>query len=247
MARSVASQIFASVLVNAVYAMKNFPVMLINTMLTPFSFIIVITFISHGALFGLAVEGALIMTMVSNGLGLQGDLSHLKNDLKVQEMVVGSPTSATIYIVGMAISELVYALPTLAILVVLSFFFLNVSVIGAIAIGGALFLMFVVAIALGFFFSTITSDVIQSFAFSGMLSTLLSALPPVYYPITYIPMPYQYIAYISPTTYAAQIVQNAAGFINLSTAGLVVDWIVLIAVAVVLMSIAIKKSRWVEV
>ncbi len=247
MSRNISSQVFASVLVNALYAMKNMPIMLVNTLLTPFSFLIVITFISRGALLGVAIEGALIMTMVSNGLGLQGDLSHLKNDMKLQEMVVGSPTSASVYLIGMAMSEIIYALPALILLIILSALFLHLTLFGILAIAGAMLLMFIVAVALGFFFSTLTADVIQSFAFSGMLSMLLSALPPVYYLITYIPLPYRYLAYLSPTTYAAQIAQNAAGFISLSTTSLAIDWIVLAGVAVTFLLIAIKKSRWVEV
>ncbi len=247
MNRNIGSQIFASVLVNAIYPMKNMPVMLINTLLTPLSFLIVVTFVSQGALLGVAIEGAFIMTMVSNGLGMQADLSHLKNDMKLQEMVVGSPTSSSIYLIGMALSELIYALPALVILVILAFFFLHLTIIGVLAIAGAMFLMFVVSVALGFFFSTLTSDVIQSWAFGGMLSMLLSALPPVYYLITYIPLPYRYLAYISPTTYAAQIAQSAAGFISISANNLILDWAVLIVVAVTFLTIAIKKSRWVDV
>ncbi len=247
MKRNVASQLLASILVNAVYAMKNMPVMLINTLLTPFSFLIVITFISRGSLLGVAIEGALIMTMVSNGLGLQGDLSHLKNDMKLQEMVVGSPTSATIYLTGMAISELIYALPALILLAILAVLFLSLTPFGIISIVGAMVMIFIVSVALGFFFSTLTADVIQSFAFGGMLSTILSALPPVYYLITYIPMPFRYLAYISPTTYAAEIAQNAAGFINISTTNLVLDWSILAVFAVVFLFIAIKKSRWVDI
>ncbi len=247
MGRNIGSQVFASVLVNALYAMKNMPIMLVNTLLTPFSFLIVITFISRGALLGVAIEGALIMTMVLNGLGLQGDLSHLKNDMKLQEMVVGSPTSASVYLIGMAMSEIIYALPALILLIILSALFLHLTLLGILAIAGAMLLMFIVAVALGFFFSTLTADVIQSFAFSGMLSMLLSALPPVYYLITYIPLPYRYLAYLSPTTFAAQIAQNAAGFVSLSTSSLITDWIVLAAVAIVFLFIAIKKSRWVEI
>lgn len=246
MKRKIGSEILASVLVNALYAMKNMPVMLVNTLLTPLSFLVVITLVSQGALLGVAIEGALIMTIVSNGLGLQGDLSHLKNDMKLQEMVVSSPTSATVYLLGMAASELIYALPALIILTVLAFFFLPLGILGILSIIGAMVLMFIVAVALGFFFSTLTSDVIQSWAFSGMLSMLLSALPPVYYYITYIPLPYRYLAYISPTTYAAQIAQSAAGFIDPSALSLLIDWVVLIGVAAVFLTIAIKKSRWVE-
>ncbi|MDE1823437.1 MAG: ABC transporter permease, partial [Candidatus Micrarchaeota archaeon] len=107
-------------------------------------------------------------------------------------------------------------------------------------------LMFAFSIALGFMLSTFSSDVIQSWAFSGIVSTFLATIPPVYYPITYIPLPYRYIAYLSPTTYAAQIAQNAAGYVAVPGAILAIDWIVLIAVSIAIFIIAAKKTRWRE-
>ena len=108
-------------------------------------------------------------------------------------------------------------------------------------------MVFTFSIALGFTLSTFTSDVMQSWAFSGIISTLFSTIPPVYYPITYIPMPYRYLAYISPTTYAAEIVQNAIGFVHLAASNLAIDWAVLIVISIVLVAISAKKSRWREV
>jgi ABC-2 type transport system permease protein len=247
MKRNILSEVLASVLVNAVYAMRNFPVVLINLLLTPLSFLIVISFVSHGALIGVAIEGAFIMTMVSNGIGLQGDLSHLKNDLKLQDMVVSSPTSAFTYMIGMALSEIMYALPSLIILSVLAVLFLNLGILAALVITAVLIMIFVVSLSLGFFLSTFTSDVIQSWAFSGMLSLLLSTLPPVYYPLTYIPLPYRYIAFISPTTYAAEIIQNITGFVSLSYSSVIIAWAVLLAFTIVLLFAAIKRSRWTDI
>ncbi|MCL5427883.1 MAG: ABC transporter permease, partial [Candidatus Marsarchaeota archaeon] len=102
------------------------------------------------------------------------------------------------------------------------------------------------SIVLGFILSTFTSDVMQSWGFSGIISVLLSTIPPVYYPITYIPQPFQYIAYLSPTTYGAEIVQNATGFLSISALNLGIDWAVIIAVAVSLVLIAKRKARWRE-
>ena len=67
------------------------------------------------------------MTMFSAGTTLQADLSHLKNDFKLQDMVVGSPTSASVYVSGMAISELIYTSPALAILAILFGLFVHVE------------------------------------------------------------------------------------------------------------------------
>jgi ABC-2 type transport system permease protein len=245
--RSVFSQILAGILVNSVYEMRNFPIVLINTVLSPLSFLLVIVFVSHGALLGEAIEGGFIMSMFSAGVGLQGDLSHLKNDFKLQDMVVSSPTTWQTYMFGMALSEIVYSLPALVVLVVLAYYFTSLTILGALAFVGVLLLMFLTSIAIGFTLSTFSTDIVQSFAFSRLVSTLFSTIPPVYYPITYIPLPYRYLAYLSPTTYAAELAQNSAGYLPLSLTAIALDWVVLIAVTIALFVIAGTKARWREV
>ena len=241
------SQFLAAILVNSVYEMKNYPIVLINTVLSPLSFLLLIVFVSHGSLIGEAVEGGFIMSMFSAGVSLQGDLSHLKNDFKLQDMVVSSPTSWQTYMFGMAISEIVYSVPALLVLCVLAYYFTNLSPIGTLAFIGVLLLMFLTSVAIGFTLSTFSSDIVQSFAFSRLISTLFSTIPPVYYPITYIPVPYRYLAYLSPTTYAAELAQSFAGYLTLSPSTTALNWTILIAVASTLFLVAKSKARWREI
>ncbi len=244
--RSVLSQVMASVLINAIYAMQNYPIMFINTLLAPLAILVVIVLVSHGSLIGLGIEGALIMTSVMAGVSLQGDLSHLKNDMKLQDMVVTSPTSSLTYVVGMGLSEIVFSLPVLVLLTILAAVYMHPTALQALTIVAVMIIMLIFSISLGFWLSTLTTDVVQSWGFSGIVSALLSTIPPVYYPITYIPLPWQYIAYISPTTYAAQIGQQAMGYISISPINLAVDWIVIIAVCLVLLALGWKRARWRE-
>jgi ABC-2 type transport system permease protein len=246
MKRNGGSQLYASILVNAIFAMVNYPIVLISTVLAPFSLLIVITFVSHGTLLPVAIAGALIMTMISAGTSMQQDLSHLKNDFKLQDMIVSSPTSSVVYLVGMALSEIVYSLPALVVLIILASIFVHATLLGAIAMFFVVMIMFVFAVSLGFVLSTLTSDVVQSWAFAGIVSTILSALPPVYYPITYIPTPWQYLAYLSPATYAAEIMQNVVGLTSFSSTMILIDWTVIIVVAVVMTYLAVKKAKWRE-
>lgn len=247
MQRSRVSQVVAGVLVNSIYEMRNYPIVLINTVLSPLSFLLVITFVSRGSLIGDAIIGGFIMTMFSSGMALQGDLSHLKNDFKLQDMVVSSPTSPQLYTIGMALAEVVYSLPALVILTILAAIFLHPGILETVQLVAVLLLMFIISTAIGFLLSTISSDIVQSFAFSRLLSTLFSTVPPVYYPITYIPMPFRYIAYVSPTTYAAGIAQNATADLVLAPSTLLAEWIVLIGVTLAVLAIAAKKARWREV
>jgi ABC-2 type transport system permease protein len=235
------------VLVNAIYEMKNYPVVLISTVLSPLSLLLVITFVSGGALLGTAIQGGLIMIFFSSGIALQSDLSHLKNDFKLQDMIVSSPTTSRTYIAGMALAEIVYSLPGLVILGVLAGIYLQPTLIEAVILLVVLMLMFAVSIAIGFMLSTFSNDVIQSYAFSRLLSLLFATLPPVYYPITYVPYPWNYIAYLSPTTYAAEIMHSASGFLDISLTHLTVDWAVLLTVCAVILFIAVKKNRWKDV
>src|SRR5271157_3765868 len=185
--RSKFSQMMASVYINAVYAMENYPIMLVNTLLAPFSILIVITLVSHGELIQVGIEGALIMVTLSGGMSLQGDLSHLKNDMKLQDMVVSSPTTSFLYVVGMGISEIIYVSPVLLILAILSAVYIHPTLVQTVVIATVIAIMFIFSITIGFLLSTFTSDVVQSWGFAGIVSTLLSTIPPVYYPISYIP------------------------------------------------------------
>jgi ABC-2 type transport system permease protein len=237
----------AGILMNSIYAMKNYPMVMVNTVLSPLSFLTVITFVSKGQLIGEAIEGGFIMSMFQAGMSLQGDLSHYKNDFKLQDMVVSTPSSPVAYVAGMAIGEIIYSLPALVVLVVLAGIYLNPGVVGALELLAVLLLMFLTSVTLGFTLSTFSSDIIQSFAFSRLISTLFSTLPPVYYPISYIPLPFRYFAYLSPTTYAAEIAQNVTGLVQLSSETLATAWVVLSAVSLALLLISISKARWREI
>ncbi len=247
MKRNRFSQILAGVLVNALYEMKNYPIVLLSAVITPFSILIIITFVSHGSLFGPAILGGLIMTFFTSGISLQSDLSHLKNDFKLQDMIVSSPTSARLYMGGMTLAEIVYSIPSIAILVGLAWIYVHPSLLQIAILTIVLLLMFAISVALGFMLSTFSNDVVQSYAFSRLLQLLFATLPPVYYPISYIPTPLNYIAYLSPTTYVAEIMQSATGYLSIPVSLLVFDWGVLLGVCAVILFIAYKKTRWKDV
>lgn len=241
------SQLAASILVNAIYSMKNTKTTLISSMIAPFAYLLIVFFASKGALLQVSILGALIMTVVNAGLGIYSNLTHLKNDFKLQDMIVSSPASASVYLLGMALSVLVYEVPTITILSILALIFIHISLAAALTVSGVMLAAFVFSVSVGFFLSTMTKDVIQSWGFRSMLSSALYILPPVYYPITYIPIPYRYLAYLSPTTYAAEIAQNSIGYLHLPIGMVALGWLVLVAVSLLFLVIAIKKSKWVEV
>jgi ABC-2 type transport system permease protein len=234
------------VVMNGIIPIRTQPLYLVNLLASPLSFLFFITIVSRGALVPYGITGGMILTMLSVGTGLQSDLTHYRHDLKFQDIVVASPVEAPVYVAGMALSELVYSLPGLALFVVL-FFYEGYATIASLAIlTGVLLLVWAFATALAFTLATYFEDVRETFLFSPLISLGLTVLPPVYYPLTSLPGWAQTVAKFSPTTYAAQLVQGAVGLIPLSFSEAVLDWIVLVGCVVVLFVIAGVKARWQE-
>ncbi len=247
MIRSRLSQLKASFLITAVYWLKNYPIAIVSSFLAPVAIIFLIAFISKGALIGVAVEGALMSSFVINGFGLQHDIAHFKNDFKLQDMIVASPTSSLIYIAGMAGSGLVTAMPSVIFLLILWYFFIPTTIISAVAVAAVIFILFILAVSIGFLFSTRSNDIGQSYQYAGIVTIIFTTIAPVYYPITLIPLPYRYLAYLSPVTYAAEIIQSATGYLSLSLLNLAADWIVLIVLTVMIIALSVKGTRWREI
>ncbi len=236
----------ALVLLNGLIPIRTQPLYLVNLLASPLSFLFFITIASRGELLPFGVTGGLILTMLSASTGLQSDLTHYRHDLKFQDIVVASPVEAPVYVAGMALSELVYSVPALAVFVVI-FVIEGFATFASVAVlFGVLLLVWAFATALAFTLATYFQDVRETFMFSPLISLILSVLPPVYYPLSALPAWAQVAARFSPTTYAASLVQGAVGIAPTSLGTAVVDWLVLGAVTVGLFGLAAWKARWKE-
>jgi ABC-2 type transport system permease protein len=149
--------------------------------------------------------------------------------------------------IGLSLSEIVYVTPALVVLTILAYFGLSLTLAGVLEFVAVLLMVFIASSSIGFTLSTFSSDIVQSFAFTRLISTVFSTIPPVYYPITYIPLPFRYLAYLSPTTYAAELAQGIGGYLSLSLTTVIIDWTVLVAVTITLFVLAKTKARWREV
>jgi ABC-2 type transport system permease protein len=62
-----------------------------------------------------------------------------------------------------------------------------------------------------------------------------------------VPYPLNYLAYLSPTTYAAELMHSTMGYLELSTPRIALNWAVLLGVCAVILFVAVKKTRWRDV
>jgi len=231
---------------NGIVPMRTQPLYLLGVLASPLSFLFFIDIASKGLLLPYAIAGGMVLTMVSIGTSLQTDMSHYKQDLKLQDLMVASPVEAPTYVAGLAFSELVYSLPGIVVFALLWVLNLPVGLLAVVSIIGVLLLVWAFASALGFTLATYFADVRETFIFSTLISLALSVLPPVYYPVRLLPGWLQPFAYLSPTTYAADLVRGAFGLESLSLNAVLIDWGILIAFTVGLLGLAAWKARWRE-
>lgn len=229
---------------NGVVPIRTQPLYLINVLASPFSFLFFLVIASGGSLLANGIAGGMILTMLSIGTSLQTDLSHYRQDLKFQDVVVASPVEAWVYVAGMATSELVYSLPGLAVFVALWVLKGWATLFALATMLAVLLAVWAFASALGFTLATYFEDVRETFVFAPLISLTLSVLPPVYYPISRLPASVQPLAYLSPTTYAADLLHGTVGLGGPSGLGAVIDWAALLGFTAALLALAAAKARW---
>lgn len=229
---------------NGVLPIKTQPLYLINLIGSPLSFLFFIDIASHGVLLLYGISGGMLLTVLSIGTSLQTDMSHYRQDLKWQDVVVASPVEAPIYVAGMALSELFYSLPGIAVFVALWVVAGGSSLVSGLFVLPVLLCVWAFASSLGFTLATYFEDVRETWVFAPLISLGLTVLPPVYYPITSLPAAVRPFAYLSPTTYAADLLHASIGLESLSTVSTLIDWGVLLAFTFGLLALAALKARW---
>lgn len=231
---------------NGIVPIRRQPLYFINLIASPLSFLFFIFIASDGTLLRYGIAGGMLLTVLSVGTSLQSDLSHYRHDMKLQDVVVASPVEAWVYVSGMAFSEFVYSIPGMTVFAVLWVYYGGATFAGSLVLLGVLILTWAFASALGFTLATYVSDVRETYAFAPLISLVLTVLPPVYYPITRLPVWLQPYAYLSPTTYAADLLHGAFGLPGPSFDGAAIDWAVLGAFTVGLLAVSAWKARWRE-
>ena len=103
--------------------LRRNPMSMVFTAVSPFSLLFVLFVVSNGHYIQFAVAGNLVMALVGYGLALGQDISFYKTEYKVQDVFVASPVSSLTYMSGLALSELLFGLPALAVPISLALFF----------------------------------------------------------------------------------------------------------------------------
>lgn len=224
--------------------MVRIPTLLPFVFATPFTILFILYIGGEGQLITSALAGALVMTVAQQGLILGADLTVFKIDHKFQAISVASPVSSFTYMFSIALSELVFAAPPVIVLLLI----INHAGVGLFAILeiiSVILLTWITTSSIGFFLSTYVLNTRTAFITVTFISTLISILPPVFYPIKILPAYLRPLAELAPTTHASILIQSLEG-VHFSSQQITLSWVALPIFAVAFLSLALFKARWRE-
>ena len=235
---------------NGVIPLWRSPLLIAAVFLTPFSFLFFLRVINPGG-FPVGVVGGILFTALFTGNGMLNDCAYLRLERQLQAVFVASPVRPFAYVFGTALSELAFALPALVLFFAILELVRPVSAIVFLVLLGVVLLTWLMATTLGFLISTFFKQLREIWPIGTLVFSTLAVLPPLFYPIAAIPEAYRWVAFLAPSTFAAQLVDQATGVTSATFAPAFLgspwfDVVGLVGVTLLFALAAAFLSRWRE-
>src|SRR5919202_3101878 len=203
-------QIFIIAYMTGILWLRRNPLSLVFTAISPFSLLFILFIVSSGHYVQFAVAGSLVMALVGYGLSLGQDISLYKLEYKMQDIFVSSPVSPLTYMMGLALSELLFGLPALIVLTSLVIFF-GAPLFSIPLLIATILLIWGAMSAMGFFLSSHMLHMRNATQVISFVNVILAVLPPVFYSMDVMPDVLRPLAYAVPTTHASLMLQYIMG------------------------------------
>lgn len=241
----VAKQILIIAYMTGYLWLRRNPLSLVFTAISPFSLLFILFVVSSGQYVQFAVAGSLVMALVGYGLALGQDISFYKIEYKMQDVFVASPIAPITYMLGLALSELLYGLPALLVLISLAIFFsTSISFVPLLIVN--VFLIWGTMSAIGFFLSSHMLHMRNATQLISFVNVVIAVIPPVFYSIDKLPEALQFISYLVPTTHASLMLQYSMGFSIPEGWSITLGLVVQSLYFIFFIMIAKKKALWRE-
>ncbi len=227
-----------------VLPIRRSPFSLINFIVSPLTILFFIYIFAGPGKVVFALGGGLIAVIVGSCIVLETEAAFMRLVVKLQDMFVSSPISPITYVAGMSIAQLCNGIAGIILFSALLSVFVHLTPIGGIEVAAAAVITWASISALGFMISTFARDIRDLWVYGPLLNVVLAFLPPVFYPISYIPSALRFVAYLAPTTYPAQIIQTAVGVAGTRQNVISLDLLGGVLYTLVLIVLAAKLGRW---
>jgi ABC-2 type transport system permease protein len=187
------------------------PSYIVASLSLPLTMLFLVYMLSRGALLPYAIIGGFISMISSNALSSAGDAAFLRLELKIQDLFVASKISSTDYMIGIMLSYLVFSFPGLTIYAVLGYIYGIFNPISAIILVLVIICLIVSTTSISFIIAGFLSHIRNVWGITAILSIVLTIIPPIFYPYSYLPKYAIYLLAISPATPASVLMQGIIG------------------------------------
>lgn len=225
------------------YSILRGPSYVVASLSMPMTMLFLVYMLSRGHLIAYAILGGYISMVSTNALSSAGDAAFFRLELKIQDLFVASSVSPTDYMLGIMLSYLVFSAPGIAVYAILSYIYRVLNLTSALVLIAVIILMIISTGSLSFIVAGMMKHIRNVWGIVSILSIVLSVIPPIFYPYTYLPRYALYALSFSPATPAAVIMQGVAGLQPMQPIMLAI----LLAETAVYFALARKFIRWTEV
>lgn len=184
------------------------PSYIIASLSAPLTLLFIIYVISNGTLVQYAIVGGFIGLVASVALSSSGDSAFFRLQLRIQDLFVASSITPVDYILGLTMSYLVFSFPGIILYVGLGMYYHLFTAMSALVLALILMALVMSTSAISFIIASSIGHIRNVWGIAGILSVVMTVLPPTFYPYTYLPQAAIYALAISPATPAAIIAQG---------------------------------------
>ncbi|QGA55539.1 ABC transporter permease [Sulfolobus sp. E5-1-F] len=212
----------------------------------PLAELFLIYIITRGDFVKFAIVGGLISVMANNGFSLIGDLVFLRLESRLQDLLVATSIGPSEYIMGLMLANLLYSSPGVILYVILALVYHVLNLINFIPLLVDITLLLFATSSIGFFLASLVPHTRYGWGLAGLLSSILTIIPPVFYPYTFLSKSLYVPLLVIPTTASAIFLQGITNLVNTSVEMLVVSFLVLLFESVLFFFLSVRFSRWRE-
>jgi ABC-2 type transport system permease protein len=214
-----------------------------SSIMYPLAFLFLIAIFTQGKFIEVAVVGGFIAIIASNAIYSSSDAAFQRIQLRFQDLLVATNVSFYDYMFAMALSYLANSLPGVAVYAVIGLLLHIFTIPKALAFTGVLILVMLAASSIAFIIVGLIKHIRNVWGIAGIVSLVLTVIPPTFYPYALIPKTALYALMISPVTPAAMLAQGIFGISKFPVYAIPV----LVIEVIVYFFLAIKLNRWREI
>lgn len=240
-------QLYGITAIYAIPLIKRNPIWMVTSLIIPFSFVVMFYFIGGKDLSVQAPIGALTALTFNAGLVNLPQYMLMSKSHKLHYYFISAPISPILYNSACAVAMFLPMIPGLIIMILFCYILgAHFSIAGTVALILTILLTWMVGSLLGFYMEISVSNFMYISAIANTAGLLLETLPPVYYPLSYVPFAWRNALMLIPTVSSARLMRWALGTIKVPTAEVALAFVILCVYILVFAILVQKKAEWAE-